>query len=127
MKTSKLIKINDGVIIKRERLTGYKKDKYDPKACHYYIALYNKKKQAYAMYPTSHYIDPSKATDVKRGKAILMKIKGAPGVSTVYKIPRTKDVHGQPFKSDTVKAEYVGRLTKWQQRKLKKFISKKKK
>ena len=47
MDSGKFIKIQDGVIIRRNSLTGYHKDKYDPKGCHYYVALYNKKPKAY--------------------------------------------------------------------------------
>ena len=120
----KFVKIQDGVIIKKESLKGYRKDKYDPKGVHYYIALFDKKKKQYSLYPTSHYVDPSKAADVRNKRAILMKIKGANGVSTVYGIPRKKDIHGQPFK-DLSKATAVGKLTPYQQKRFKKFISKK--
>lgn len=118
------VKIQDGVIIKKESLKGYHKDKYDPKGVHYYIALYDKKKKQYSLYPTSHYVDPSKSADVRNKRAILMKIKGANGVSTVYGIPRKKDIHGQPFK-DLSKATAVGKLTPYQQKRFKKFINKK--
>ena len=122
MKNGKFIKIQDGVIIKRDSLRGYHKDKYDPRACHYYIAMFDEKTKSYSMYPTSHYIDPAKATDVKRNRAILMKIKGAPGISTVYKQPRKKDVNGQLFSEDFKKYETVGLLTTYQKKRLKQFI-----
>lgn len=121
----KLVKITDGVIIRRDSLSGYKKDKYDPRGCHYYIAVYNDKKKRYDMYPTSHYIDPAKQADVRNKRAILMKIKGVKGASTVYKIPRSKDVNGQPFRDDVTRTEYVGKLTPYQQKRLKNFIKKK--
>lgn len=121
MKTGKFIKIQDGVIIKKESLSGYRKDKYDPKGCHYYIAIYNKKRKAYDMYPTSHYVDPSKRKDVKRGNAILMNIKGADGISTVYKRPKTVDVNNQRFYENFSKYESVGRLSDYQIKRLNSF------
>ena len=33
----KFVKIQDGVIIKKESLKGYHKDKYDPKGVHYKV------------------------------------------------------------------------------------------
>ena len=42
------------------------------------------------MHPTSHYVDPKKKTDIKKGRAIIMKVKGADGYSTVYKQARKK-------------------------------------
>ena len=84
------------------KLKGYHKEKYDANGCHYYIAIHNSKTDSYNMYPTSHYIDPKKKTDVKKGRAILLKIKGADGYSTVYKQARTKDVHGQPFRKTLI-------------------------
>lgn len=122
MKSGKFIKIQDGTIIRRDSLTGYHKDKYDPKGFHYYIAMYNKRKGIYYMYPTSHYIDPKKKTDVKKGRAILMKVKGTDGYSTVYKQPRKKDIHGQPFTDKFSKYESVGTLSDYQLERLKKFI-----
>ena len=125
MDSGKFIKIQDGVIIRRDSLTGYHKDKYDPKGCHYYVALYNKKTKAYNMYPTSHYVDPKKKTDIKKGRAILMKVKGADGFSTVYKQARTKDIYGQPFRRDFKKYESVGFLSNYQKKRLKEFLKKK--
>lgn len=125
MDSGKFIKIQDGVIIRRDSLTGYHKDKYDPNGCHYYVALYNKKTKAYNMYPTSHYVDPKKKTDVKKGRAILMKVKGADGFSTVYKQARTKDIHGQPFRRDFKKYESIGFLSNYQKKRLKEFLKKK--
>lgn len=125
MKSGKFIKIQDGTIIRRDSLTGYHKDKYDPKGCHYYIAMYNEKTKNYDMYPTSHYIDPKKQTDIRKGRAILMKIEGGDGYSTVYKQVRTKDVHGQPFSKDFQKYEYVGTLSNYQKKRLKSFVKKK--
>ena len=122
MKNGKFVKIQDGVIIKKDSLTGYRKDKYDPRGCHYYIAMYDTNKKSYSMYPTSHYIDPAKATDVRRKRAILMNIKGAPGMSTVYNQPRKKDVNGNYFKDSFQRYESVGQLTKYQQRRLKLFL-----
>lgn len=124
MKNGNFIKIQDGIIIKRESLKGYHKDKYDSKACHYYVALYDSKTKTYSMYPTSHYVDPKKATDIKRNRAILMRIKGAPGVSTVYRQPRKKDVNGQPFTDKFNRYEKVGLLSNYQQNRLKDFIFK---
>lgn len=123
MKEGKFVKIQDGIIIKRSSLSGFRKDKYDPNACHYYIALYDSKNKSYSMHPTSHYIDPSKVTDIKRKRAILMNIKGAPGPSTVYKQPRKKDIHGQYFTDKFSKYETVGCLTDYQQKRLKRFIN----
>lgn len=120
----KFVKIQDGVIIKRESLAGYKKKLYDPRGVHFYVALYSKKKRAYDMYPTSHYVDPSKSTDVRNGRAILMNIKGANGLSTVYKIPRTKDVNGQLFQSDS-RMIPVGTLTPYQIKRLRGFTERK--
>ena len=96
----------------------------DPKACHYYVALYDSKSKSYSMYPTSHYVDPQKVTDIKRNRAILMRIKGAPGVSTVYRQPRKKDVHGQAFTDKFNRYEKVGSLSHYQQNRLKNFIFK---
>ena len=121
----KFVKIQDGTIIKRESLSGYKKEKYDPNGCHYYIALFNEKKGRYDMYPTSHYIDPKKQADIANNRAIKMKIKGAKGITTVYGIPRVKDVNGQPFRDNVKRTEHVGELSRRQQRILKKFIEKK--
>lgn len=121
MKSGKFIKIQDGVIIRRERLEGYHKDKYDPNGCHYYVAMYNKRKKRYDMFPTSHYIDPAKTADLRNKRAILMRIKGAPGLSTVYRVARTKNIHGQPFRSDDFPKEYVGQLNIFQQAKLRRF------
>ena len=39
--------------------------------------MYNKKTNSYHMHPTSHYVDPKKKTDIRKGRAIIMKIKGA--------------------------------------------------
>ena len=124
MKTGKFIKIQDGVIIKKESLSGYRKDKYDPKGCHYYIAVLNKKRGAFDLYPTSHYVDPSKRKDVKRGNAILMNIKGADGISTVYKRPKTVDVKNQRFYINFKKYEEVGQLSKYQMKRLRDFTRK---
>lgn len=124
MKTGRFIKINDGIIIKKQSLVGYHKAKYDPNGCHYYIVMRNKNKATYNMYPTSHYIDPKKKTDVKKGNAILMKIKGMDGLTTVYKQPRTKDIHGQPFMDNFKKFETAGMLSDYQIKKLKKWIKK---
>ena len=60
MKTGQFIKIQDGTIIKKSSLQGYHKEKYDPNAFHYYIAIKNNRNNLYSMYPTSHYIDPKK-------------------------------------------------------------------
>ena len=125
MKTGHFIKIQDGTIIRRDSLRGYHKDKYDPNGCHYYVAIKNLKTNTYSMYPTSHYVDPKKKTDVKKGRAILMKIKGADGYSTIYKQARTKDVHGQPFNKNFSKYEFVGTLTNYQKKRLKEFLRKK--
>ena len=126
MKTGQFIKIQDGTIIRRDSLSGYHKDKYDPKGFHYYIAIKNEKDNTYAMYPTSHYIDPAKKTDVRRGRAILLKIKGFNEYSTVYKQPRKHNIHGQPFGEDFKLFEKAGQLTAYQLKKFKKFIKKKK-
>ncbi len=77
------------------------------------------------MYPTSHYIDPAWQADVRNKRAILLNLQGTKGVSTVYKIPRSKDINGQPFKDDVSRTEYVGQLTPYQQRRLKNFIKRK--
>ena len=122
MISGKFIKIQDGVIIKRESLKGYHKDKYDPNGCHYYVAMYNKKTGYYDMHPTSHYVDPKKKTDVRKGRAILMKVKGVDGYSTVYKQPRRKDIHGQPFTDNFSKYETAGFLSSHQLERLRKFI-----
>ena len=74
------------------------------------------------MYPTSHYIDPKKKTDVRKGRAILLKIKGFNEYTTVYKQARKKDVHGQPFKDNFNKYETAGNLTSYQLKRLKSFI-----
>ena len=124
MESGKFIKIQDGTIIRRDSLTGYHKDKYDPNGCHYYIAIYNKKTNSYNMHPTSHYVDPKKKTDIKKGRAIMMKIKGGDGYSTVYKQARNKDIHGQPFRPDFKKFESVGVLSNYQKKRLKAFIEK---
>jgi len=124
MKSGKFIKIQDGIIIRRDSLSGYRKDKYDPNGCHYYIAMYNKKTDCFDMYPTSHYVDPKKRTDLKKGRAILMKIKGADGYSTVYKQARTKDIHGQPFRKNFTNYESVGVLSDFQKKRLKAFLRK---
>lgn len=126
MKTGDFIKIQDGTIIKRSSLSGYHRNLYDPNGCHSYIALYNKKTKAFSMYPTSHYVDPKKQTDVKKGRAILMKLKGANGYSTVYKLPRTKDVHGHYFSNTFNSYEHVGELSSYQLNKFKRFVKKKK-
>lgn len=110
------------MIIKRDSLKGYHKEKYDPKGVHYYIAIYDKKKKAYALYPTSHYADPSKVADIRNKRAILMKIDGGNGYSTVYRIPRTKDINGQPFK-DCKNMLSVGTLTDYQKKRFLKFVS----
>ena len=125
MQSGKFIKIQDGTIIKRDSLTGYHKDKYDPNGCHYYIAMYNKKTKSYDMHPTSHYVDPKKKTDIRKGRAIMMKVKGADGYSTVYKQARKKDIHGQPFRANFRKYDTVGNLTNYQLNRLKKFVKKK--
>lgn len=121
----KFIKIQDGIIIKKESLESWRQQKFDKSACHYYIAKYNQRTKAYDMYPTSHYVDPKKATDVKKGRAILMKLNGKE-LSTVYKIPRTKDVNGQYFKDTFSHYETVGKLTKAQQKRFETFLSKRK-
>ena len=125
MQSGKFIKIQDGTIIKRDSLTGYHKDKYDPNGCHYYIAMYNKKTNSYHMHPTSHYVDPKKKTDIRKGRAIIMKIKGADGYSTVYKQARKHNVHGQPFRQDFKKFETVGVLSNYQKKRFKAFLDKK--
>lgn len=125
MKTGDFIKIQDGTIIKRSSLKGYHKDLYDPNGCHSYIVLHNKKDNTFKMYPTSHYIDPKKQTDVKKGRAILMKLKGANGYSTVYRQPRTKDVNGHYFKKDFKKYETLGYLSRYQKKRFKEFVAKK--
>ena len=122
MKSGKFIKIQDGTIIRKDSLTGYRKDRYDPNGCHYYIAMYNEKTKRFDMHPTSHYIDPKKKTDVRKGRAIIMRVRGADGYSTVYKQPRKKDVHGQPFTDKFSKYENVGALSKYQLARLKRFI-----
>lgn len=122
MKSGKFIKIQDGTIIRKDSLEGWRASKYDPKGCHCYIAMLNKKTGNYDMYPTSHYVDLSKQTDVRKGRAILMNIKGMRGLSTVYKQPRRKDVHGQRFKEDFKKYESIGFLTPSQMKRFKKFI-----
>jgi len=127
MQSGKFIKIQDGTIIRRDSLTGYHKDKYDPNGCHYYIAIYNKKTKSYDMHPTSHYVDPKKKTDIKKGRAIIMKVKGADGYSTVYKQARKKDIHGQPFRENFKKYEEAGKLSPYQLKRLKSFIARKKK
>ena len=125
MKSGKFIKIKEGTIIRRDSLEGYHKDMYDPNGCHYYIVMRNSKTGNYDMYPTSHYVDPKKRTDVRKGRAILMKIKGADGLSTVYKQSRTKDIHGQPFRKDFNKYEFVAFLSDFQKKRLKSFLGKK--
>ena len=125
MKTGDFIKINDGVIIKQSSLTGYHKEKYDPMGCHSYIVFHDKKSDTYKMYPTSHYVDPAKQTDVRKGRAILMKLKGAKGLSTVYKIPRTKDVGGHHFRKEFKKFEFLGCLSNSQKKRFKTFVNKK--
>ena len=72
----KFVKIQDGVIIRQDKLKGYKRDKYDPNGVHYYVAIFNQDKLSYDLYPTSHYIDPARAADVRNKRAILMNIKG---------------------------------------------------
>ena len=89
--------------------------------CHYYVAMYNKRKKRYDMFPTSHYIDPAKTADLRNKRAILMRIKGAPGLSTVYRVARTKNIHGQPFRDDGFKKEIVGQLNVFQQIRLRRF------
>lgn len=81
-----------------------------------------KKTKCFDMHPTSHYIDPKKKTDVRKGRAIIMRVRGADGYSTVYKQPRKKDVHGQPFTDKFSKYENVGALSKYQLARLKRFI-----
>ena len=125
MKTGNFIKIQDGTIIRRESLTGYHKELYNPRGFHYYIAIQNENRGYYDMYPTSHYIDPKKQTDVRKGRAILMNIKGVKGLSTVYKQPRTKDIHGQRFGKDFNKYEFVTVLSDFQKKRLKSFLNKK--
>ena len=127
MQSGKFIKIQDGTIIRRDSLTGYHKDKYDPNGCHYYIAMYNKRSNSYHMYPTSHYVDPKKKTDIRKGRAIIMKIKGADGYSTVYKQARKHDIHGQPFRENFKKYEKAGKLSPYQLKRFKSFIARKKK
>ena len=39
MQSGKFIKIQDGTIIRRDSLTGYHKDKYDPNGCPYAFLL----------------------------------------------------------------------------------------
>ena len=85
----------------------------------------NSKTGNYDMYPTSHYVDLSKQTDVRKGRAILMNIKGVRGLSTVYKQPRRKDVHGQYFTKDFDQFEFVSFLSKAKMKRLKSFIDKK--
>ena len=125
MKTGQFIKIQDGTIIRKDSLSGYHKDKYDPRGFHYYVAIKNEKDNTYSMHPTSHYIDPAKKTDVRKGRAILLKIKGFNEYSTVYKQPRKHDIHGQPFRKSFNKYEYAGSLSNYQLNRLKKFIAKK--
>ena len=122
MKSGKFIKIQDGVIIRKDSLKDWRATKYDPKGCHFYIAMRNSKTGNYDMYPTSHYVDLSKQTDIRKGHAILMNIKGVRGLSTVYKYPRRRNVHGQPFDPTFSKYESVGFLTPSQMKRFKKFI-----
>lgn len=121
----KFVKIQDGVIIKRDSLDPYHKSKYDPRGCHYYIAMYDEKRKAYDMYATSHYIDPAKAADVRNKRAIVMRIKGASGFSTVYNYARKKNVHGQRFRNLN-NMEIVGQLTPYQEKRFKAFLEKSK-
>lgn len=122
MKSGQFIKIQDGTIIRKDSLTGYHKNKYEPKAFHYYIAIKDNRNNSYSMYPTSHYIDPKKKTDVRKGRAILLKIKGFNEYSTVYKQPRKKEIHGQPFKDNFNKYEKAGVLTPYQLKRFKNFV-----
>ena len=122
---STFVKIQDGTIIRRESLAGYHKEVYDKNGIHFYIAFYSRKKERYDMYPTSHYIDPKKTTDIKNGRAIKMKIREMKYPTTVYKIPRVKDINGQPFKDISGKVEIVGTLSSYQQKRLLKFLNKK--
>ncbi len=122
----KFVKIQDGVIIKRDSLDPYHKSKYDPRGCHYYVAMYDEKRKSYDMYATSHYIDPAKAADVRNKRAIVMRIKGASGLSTVYNYARKKNIHGQRFRNlDNM--EIVGQLTPYQEKRFKAFLEKSKK
>ena len=59
---------------------------------------------------------------MRKGRAILLKIKGFNEYTTVYKQPRKKDVHGQPFKDNFNKYENAGNLTSYQLKRLKSFI-----
>lgn len=121
----KFVKIQDGVIIKRDSLDPYHKSKYDPRGCHYYVAMYDEKRKSYDMYATSHYIDPAKAADVRNKRAIVMRIKGASGLSTVYNYARKKNIHGQRFRNlDNM--EIVGQLTPYQEKRFKAFLEKSK-
>lgn len=120
----RFVKIRDGVIIRKESLDPYHRSKYDPRGCHYYIAMYNPKRDAYDMYATSHYVDPAKVADVRNKRAITMRIQGASGLSTVYNYAHTKDIHGQRFKTDDLKrVEVVGRLTPYQEKRFKSFLA----
>lgn len=120
----KFVKIQDGVIIRQDKLKGYKRDKYDPNGVHYYVAIFNQDKLSYDLYPTSHYVDPARAADVRNRRAILMNIKGKDGMSVVYRIPRTRDVHGQYFKNE-MRMTPIGQLSKYQMKRLRAFIAKK--
>lgn len=122
MKSGNFVKIKDGTIIRKDSLKDWRATKYDPEGCHYYIAMFNEKTKCFEMYPTSHYVDPKKKTDVRKGRAILMKIKGIDGISTVYKQARKKDIHGQPFRTDFSKYSPVGDLSVGQMKRFKKFI-----
>ena len=117
----KFVKIQDGVIIRSDSLEGYKRDKYDPKGVHYYVALYNGYHKRYDLYPTSHYVDPAKAADVRNKRAILMNIEGANGFSTVYGVARKHDINRQPFRDES-RMTSVGKLTDYQMKRLKSFI-----
>ena len=74
------------------------------------------------MYPTSHYIDPSKQADIRNKRAILLNIKGVNGLTTVYKQPRKKDINGQYFNEKFNKYELAGKLTPYQKKKFLRFI-----
>lgn len=89
------------------------------------IAMYDEKRKAYDMYATSHYIDPAKAADVRNKRAIVMRIKGASGLSTVYNYARKKNVHGQRFRNLN-NMEIVGQLTPYQEKRFKAFLEKSK-
>lgn len=117
----KFVKIQDGVIIRQDSLKGYKREKYDPRGVHYYVAVFNRKNMSYDLYPTSHYVDPARAADVRNKRAILMNIEGGNGLSTVYGIPRTRDVGGHYFKDES-RMTPVGCLTDYQMKRLKSFI-----